>query len=256
MDRLKGKVAIVTGAAFGLGKAQAELFASEGARVILTDICEEAGATLAQAIQSSGAEAHFQVQDVTESDSWGELMRHAITLYGGLDILVNNAGIAIHNNLEQIELEEWRKVIDVNLDSVFRGTQEAIRHMKACGGGSIVNISSVMGIVADPELASYNASKGGVRMFTKAAALHCAKAGNNIRVNSVHPGYILTERLKKIFSSGPAGQELKAKLERLHPVHELGDPEDVAWGALYLASDESRFVTGSELVIDGGYSAQ
>jgi NAD(P)-dependent dehydrogenase (short-subunit alcohol dehydrogenase family) len=255
MKRVEGKVALVTGGAKGIGRETALLLAAEGARVVVTDLDQSGGKAVAEAIEQAGGEALFLLQDVTEESTWETVIAATKLRFGALDILVNNAGIGISGNVEEASLADWRKVMAVNLDSVFLGTKYAILAMKE-RGGSIVNISSIEGIIADPELAAYNASKGGVRLFTKSAALHCAKSGYKIRVNSVHPGYIWTPMVEGHLTQRgdvAAGREAIAKL---HPVGHLGEPMDIAAGILYLASDESKFVTGSELVIDGGYTAQ
>ena len=179
----------------------------------------------------------------------------AVDAFGQLDIVVNNAGVALGANVEDTTLDDWRKLMSINLDGVFLGTKCAIAAMKD-HGGSIINLSSIEGLIGDPNLAAYNASKGGVRIFTKSAALHCAKAGYKIRVNSVHPGYIWTPMVEGYVGASADPEATKAALAALHPLGHIGEPDDIAYGVLYLASDESKFVTGAELVIDGGYTAQ
>ncbi len=170
--------------------------------------------------------------------------------------MVNNAGLGIGGNAEDTTLEDWRKLMRVNLDGVFLGTKHGIRAMKDHKSGSIINLSSIEGLIGDPNLAAYNASKGGVRLFTKSAALHCAKSGYNIRVNSIHPGYIWTPMVENYLKQvGNVAAGRKA-LDSLHPIGHVGEPDDIGWGVVYLVADESKFVTGSELVIDGGYTAQ
>jgi NAD(P)-dependent dehydrogenase (short-subunit alcohol dehydrogenase family) len=175
--------------------------------------------------------------------------------FGRLDIAVNNAGVALAGDVEHASLEQWRWLMSINLDGVFLGAKHAIAAMKRTGG-SIINISSIEGIIGDANLAAYNASKGGVRIFTKSAALYCAKAGYKIRVNSIHPGYIWTPMVEQLLQTQPDPEAAKAYIAGLHPAGRLGEPDDIAYGVLYLASDESKFVTGAELVIDGGYTAQ
>jgi 3(or 17)beta-hydroxysteroid dehydrogenase len=244
MNRVKGKTALVTGASLGLGRATATLLADEGARVILTDILDAEGGALADEIISRGGEA-----------DWARVMAATTSRFGPLDILVNNAGVALSANVEETTLEQWRWLISINLDGVFLGTRAAIGVMKG-RGGSIINLSSIEGLIGDPNLAAYNASKGGVRLFTKSAALHCAKAGYRIRINSVHPGYIWTPMVEGYAGSQDDPEAAKAAIAALHPMGHIGQPDDIAYGVLYLSSDESKFVTGAELVIDGGYTAQ
>ena len=253
MARVAGKVAIVSGAANGIGKATAQLLAKEGAKVVIGDLKEEDGQKAVAEIKAAGGEVVFVKLNVTDEAAWKAAIEQTLKLYGRLDIAVNNAGIAYSGSVESTSLEDWRRVQSINLDGVFLGTQVAIEAMKKSGGGSIVNLSSIEGLVGDPTLAAYNASKGGVRLFTKSAALHCAKSGYKIRVNSVHPGYIWTPMVAGLTKEDAAARQ---KLVDLHPIGHLGEPNDIAYGILYLASDESKFVIGSELVIDGGYTAQ
>ena len=255
MGRVQGKVALVTGAAKGIGEACALLLAKEGAKVVVSDLDRAAGEVVAAKIVAAGGEALFMQQDVTDEASWPTAIAATEARFGALHVLVNNAGIAIPGNAVDCTLADWRKTLAVNLDAVFLGTKYAIPAMTG-KNGSIINISSIEGIVADPNLASYNASKGGVRIFTKSAALHCGKAGLKVRVNSVHPGYIWTPMVEDYIRSIGDVDKGRAALDALHPIGHVGDAMDVAWGVLYLASDESKFVTGSELVIDGGYTAQ
>ncbi len=255
MGRVQGKVALVTGAAKGIGQACALLLAKEGAKVVVSDLDRAAGEAVAAKIVADGGEALFIQQDVTDEASWPAAIAATEARFGALHVLVNNAGIAIPGNAVDCTLADWRKTLAVNLDAVFLGTKYAIPAMTG-KNGSIINISSIEGIIADPNLASYNASKGGVRIFTKSAALHCGKAGLKVRVNSVHPGYIWTPMVEDYIRSIGDVDKGRAALDALHPIGHVGDAMDVAFGVLYLASDESRFVTGSELVIDGGYTAQ
>ncbi|MES1201945.1 MAG: glucose 1-dehydrogenase [Pseudomonadota bacterium] len=255
MKRVQGKVALVTGASLGLGRAAALMLAREGAKVIVTDIKESEGGAVAEEIIVKGGEAMFLRHDVAAEGDWTRVMASAKSRFGGLDILVNNAGVALAGTAENTKLEQWRWLMSINLDGVFLGTRCAIEEMKD-HGGSIINLSSIEGLVGDPNLAAYNASKGGVRLFTKSAALHCAKAGYKIRVNSIHPGYILTPMVEGYIGGQADPDAARIGLAAMHPLGHLGEPDDIAYGVLYLASDESKFVTGSELVIDGGYTAQ
>ena len=256
MERVKNKVAIITGGASGLGEAQAKTLAKEGAAVVVTDIDRATGEEVVCAIKEAGGRAIFVKQDVSLPNSWSEVIQQTIGEFGGLHILVNNAGIAPVQDFETSTLEDWRKVTAVNLDGVYLGTQAAINHMKNNGGGSIINMSSIVGIVGNARSsAAYCASKGGVRVYTKAAAIHCGREGYSIRVNSVHPGYVKTPMVEKIID-GRGGPEFLKQIEALHPIGRIGEPQEIANGVLFLASDESSFMTGSELVIDGGYTAQ
>lgn len=255
MDRVSGKVAIVTGAAKGIGEATARLLAREGASVVVTDLDAAGGEAVAKQIAAAGGKALFLHQDVTSEGGWVEIIAATVKAFGSLGILVNNAGVAFPGTVEDTTLDAWRKLMAVNLDAVFLGTKHAIGAMKE-KGGSIINLSSIEGLVGDPNLAAYNASKGGVRLLTKSAALHCARSGYGVRVNSVHPGFIWTPMVEgylETFGDVDEGREATGKL---HPVGHLGEPQDIAAGILYLASDESSFMTGAELVIDGGFTAQ
>lgn len=256
MNRVQGKVAIITGGAKGIGRAAALLLSSEGAKIVITDLVEAEGNAVVSEINKAGGDAIFLLQDVTDEDSWVRVMVETKKAFGKVNIVVNNAGIGVAGTAEHETLEAWKRMISVNLDSVFLGTKHAILAMKDGTQGSIINISSIEGIIADPDLAAYNASKGGVRIFSKSAALHCAKSGYKIRVNTIHPGYILTPMVQKYLAGFSDGNERKAKLDGMHPIGHMGEPNDIAYGILYLASEESKFVTGSELVIDGGYTAQ
>jgi 3(or 17)beta-hydroxysteroid dehydrogenase len=264
MDRVKGKVAIITGAAGGLGKAQALLLAGEGARVVLTDIIETEPRETVEEIRRAGGEAIFVRHDVTRDEDWAEVIEQTLSSFGRLDVLVNNAGILMSKAIADMTLEDWRRVTSINLDGVFLGTKHAIGAMKKNGGGSIVNMSSVAGLVGMAgDSSAYCASKGGVRLFTKATALQCSKLGHdyNIRANSVHPGFIMTSMLEKAMRAattitGCTYEEAKKIREDSTMIGRLGEPEDIAYAVLYLASDESSYVTGTELVVDGGYTAR
>lgn len=253
MGRLSQKVALITGGASGLGRAMGLLFTDEGAKVVLTDINETQGQAVVTEIKNKGGDARFISHDVTSEEQWESVINQTLETFGQLDIVVNSAGVATLGNVEETSYEDWRKVNSINLDGVFLGTKHGVRAIKNNpAGGSIINLSSIMGLVGDANLAGYNASKGGVKLLSKSAALHCAQAGYKIRVNSIHPGYIRTPMVEGAIKGGHADEE---HLKSLHPVGHLGEPNDIAYGALYLASDESKFVTGSELVIDGGYTA-
>jgi NAD(P)-dependent dehydrogenase (short-subunit alcohol dehydrogenase family) len=250
--RLENKVALVTGGGSGLGEATSLRFAEEGATVIVSDIHLGSAQKVASAAAQGTGSAEAHLQDVTDEARWEELVAQIVEQHGHLDVLVNNAGIAIPGNAEDTTLADWQRTQSVNLDSVFLGTRAAIRAMKD-RGGSIINISSIEGIVGEPNAAAYNASKGGVRIFTKSAALHCAASGYGIRVNSIHPGFIRTPMLENAAAAMDASfmDQVLAAI----PLGEPGAPLDIANGALFLASDESRYMTGAELVIDGGYTA-
>ena len=254
MNRLKDKVALVTGGALGLGRATVLLMAREGATIAVTYMRDDDGASAVAEVEKAGGTACFFHHNVSSEDDWIKVVDEAVAKYGRLDIFVNNAGIAIPGNAEDAALADWQRVISVNLDGVFLGTKHGIRGIKQGErGGSIINISSIEGLIGDPDLAAYNASKGGVRLLTKSAALHCARTGTGVRVNSIHPGFVWTPMV----ANGPGDAEARRKaLIALHPVGHLGEPDDIGWGAVYLASDEAKFITGSELVIDGGYTAQ
>jgi 3(or 17)beta-hydroxysteroid dehydrogenase len=258
MDRVKGKVAIVTGAALGLGEAAARLLAREGARVVLTDVKEDEGRRAAASIGSEGHEAMFISHDVADERAWEQVIEATFDQYKRLDVLVNNAGVGWGGPPEDETAERWRKLMSINLDGVFLGTKHAIRAMKRVPpeDGSIINLSSIEGLVGDPNLGAYNASKGGVRLYTKSVALYCAKAGLKIRVNSVHPGYIWTPMVENYLRQHGDVAEGRKQLDAMHPIGHVGEPDDIAYGVLYLASDEAKFITGAELVIDGGYTAR
>lgn len=256
MKRVSGKVAIVTGSGAGLGEAQAKRLSEEGAAVVVTDIDTTGGERVAEDIRQNGGRATYVRQDVCDPDVWGEVITRTVETFGSFDILVNNAGFAPAQNFESVTLEDWRKVTAVNLDGVYLGTQAAINWMKGNGGGSIVNISSIVGLIGEPATPAYCAAKGGMRLYTKAAALHCARQGYAIRVNSVHPGYIRTPLLEQAAKMTGDVEAFLAQAAAMHPIGRLGEPEEIANGVLFLASDEASFVTGTELVIDGGYTAQ
>lgn len=250
-DRVAGKAALVTGGASGLGRESALLFAAEGARVAVTDINEEGGRAVVEEI---GDAAIFIPHDVTSERQWVDAVRRTADAFGGLHILVNSAGIGLTKTVEDIELEEWRRVHAIDVDSVFLGCKHAIPEMAKSGGGSIVNISSVAGIIAGHNMAAYNSAKAAVRHLSKSVALHCARKGYNIRSNSIHPAFIDTPILDK-HKERFGTEEALAKLARQIPIGRVGQPREVANAILFLASDESSFITGAELAIDGGISA-
>lgn len=250
--RVAGKVALITGGAEGIGRACALRLAEEGAHAVIGDINEKAGRAVAAEIQAAGGAAGFLTLDVTDEAAWEKTVSHIVGENGGLDILVNNAGITIIRSVTETTLEEWRNIAAINLDGVFLGTKHAMRVMKR--GASVINISSILGITAVEKLSAYGATKGGVRLFSKAAALDGAKAG--IRVNSVHPGYIHTAMMEDTCHRDYGSLEKGlAELGKLHPIGRVGLPKDIANGVLFLASDDASFITGTELVIDGGYTA-
>jgi 3(or 17)beta-hydroxysteroid dehydrogenase len=254
--RVAGKTALVSGAATGIGEAIAKCLAAEGARVAVGDIDESAGPAVAAAIRAAGGEASFVPLDVTHEAAWQAAIAAVEGEFGRLDILVNNAGIAIIEKVDEMSLQDWRKVMAVNIDGVFLGTKHAVPAMRRAGGGSIVNISSILGLAGEEKLSAYCASKGAVRLFTKAVALECGRDGSGIRVNSIHPGYIHTAMMEETCHRDYGDLAIGlAELGKLHPIGRVGRPEEIAAGVLYLASDESKFVTGSELAIDGGYTA-
>ncbi|MCY4191597.1 MAG: glucose 1-dehydrogenase [Rhodospirillaceae bacterium] len=254
--RVAGRIAIVTGAASGLGKRTAEMLAIEGAKVVTTDINLQGVQKVAADI---GDQAIALGHDVTSEADWQAVIKETIRTFGGLHVLVNNAGIGIPGTVEETTLETWHQIHAVDLDSVFLGCKHACRPIaKSVRGsgmtGSIVNISSVAGIIAASNLAAYNSAKAAVGHLSKSVALHCAREGYNIRCNSVHPAFVDTPILDQI-SGALTIEEIKAKMARQLPLGHIGDPTDVGYAVLYLASDESRFMTGAALVLDGGVSA-
>ena len=261
--RLKDKVALITGGSSGLGACAARLFVQEGAKVVIADIAEEQGRTLARGL---GAAARFVRLDVTSEENWIAAIAETVTGFGAIHVLVNSAGIGLSKTVEDIELEEWRKVHAIDLDGVFLGCKHGVKEIKkhvgvsaplgggGKPGGSIINISSISGIIAGANMAAYNSAKAGVRLLSKSVALHCAKSGYNIRCNSVHPTFIDTPILDK-YRTRLGEEVMQQKLGRQVPIGRLGRPEEVGWPLVFLASDESSFMTGSEVVIDGGISA-
>jgi NAD(P)-dependent dehydrogenase (short-subunit alcohol dehydrogenase family) len=256
MDRLKGKVAIVTGGARGLGRAQCRRMAEEGAKVAVTDVIDGEGRAVADEIAAAGGEGRYWSLDVTDEERVRRVFAEVVEAWGRLDVLVNNAGIAgADKPTDELTVEEWEKVQAVNVRGVFLCTKHAIAPLREAGGGSIVNLSSIYGIVGAPDIPAYHASKGAVREMTKVDALLYADDG--IRVNSVHPGFIWTPLVAGLAEEqGMSEHEFVERTAAKHPIGRMGEPDDVAWGVVYLASDEAAFLTGSELVIDGGYTAQ
>lgn len=252
--RLAGKVALVTGAGSGLGAASARRLAAEGARLMLTDVDADAVRAVAESIGSAD-QAACAAHDVTRPDDWERAVRDTVEQFGRLDVLVNNAGVSGGvQELMTLELEAWRRTLSVNLDGVFLGMRHAGPAIAAAGGGSIINLSSILGKVGMAGAAAYCASKGGVAMLTKAAALEWAPLG--IRVNSVHPGFIDTPMVSGAFQDLENANEMRDMVISRHALARLGVPREIADAVLFLASDESSFVTGAELVVDGGYTAQ
>jgi NAD(P)-dependent dehydrogenase (short-subunit alcohol dehydrogenase family) len=256
--RVAGKKALVTGAAQGLGAAQARMLAREGAQVLLADINVPLADAVAKAINAElGQDSCIACYlDVTQEADWVAAIELARTALGGLSVLVNNAGIGVRGNIENCTLEDWKRGFAVNVDSVFLGCKHALPLMKDNQPGSIINISSIAGLIASDTMPGYNASKAAVWMLSKSVALHCAKMGWDIRSNSVHPTFIDTPILDgMVTSTGKPKDVIMGKLARQIPLGRVGHPDDIANGVLYLASDESRFMTGAELKLDGGISA-
>ncbi|MBE9047482.1 glucose 1-dehydrogenase [Pleurocapsales cyanobacterium LEGE 10410] len=255
MNRVKDKVVLVTGAVLGIGRATCLLLAREGAKVAVTDILDEEGKELAQKIAQDGGEAEYWHLDVSQESQVQQVFGEVSQKWGKIDILVNNAGISgVDKPTHEITAEEWNKLMAINVNGVFFCTKHAIPIMMNHGGGSIINLSSIYGLVSAPDIPAYHASKGAVRLMTKTDALLYAK--DKIRVNSVHPGFIWTPLVDKYLQQQGDVESGRKKLDSLHPIGHIGEPDDIAYGILYLASDESKFVTGSELVIDGGYTAK
>jgi len=255
MGRVDNKIALITGAAQGLGASMAGLLARHGARLVLTDINLEGVQKTADDINVTHPDVAIALeQDVSSETVWQQTIDSTRDRFGRLDILVNNAGIGSIASVEDETLENWRHVHAIDLDSVFLGCKYGIPLMAASGGGSIVNVSSISGIIAGHNLAAYNSAKAAVRHLSKSVALHCAHEKNSIRCNSVHPVFIDTPILDGLTAGQDRGAALD-KLGRQVPLGRVGKPDDVAYAVLYLASDESQFVTGSEIRIDGGISA-
>ncbi|MXY22550.1 MAG: glucose 1-dehydrogenase [Dehalococcoidia bacterium] len=248
--RLEGKVALITGGSRGQGETEADLFVKEGAKVVIADILEPEGNAVVAQIRESGGDASFIRLDVTSEDDWQDAVEFTLNTYGRLDILINNAAIYKRTPIVQTGLDEWNQIMDINSTGVFLGTKHAVPAMQKSGGGSIINISSTAGLVGSERGSAYGASKGSVRLFTKYTAIQ--HAGDGIRANSIHPGPIDTEMIKENIST----PEDRAESEARVPLGRIGTVMDVAYGALFLASDESSFMTGAELVVDGGVTAR
>ena len=257
MNRLHHKVCIVTGGALGIGRACVQRMAGEGARVAIFDVLDEPGQALADTLRADGADARYWHVDVANeamvAGAIDEVARH----FGAVHCLVNNAGISGSTRLtHELDAADWDRVMSVNVKGVFFCTKHAIPHLKQAGGGSIINLSSIYGLVGAPDVPAYHASKGAVTLMSKTDAM--IYAPDRIRVNSIHPGYIWTPMVENHLRASGATDLTAARADvgRLHPLGHVGEPDDIAWGAVYLASDESRFMTGAALVIDGGYTAR
>ena len=247
--RVADKVVLITGAAQGLGEASSQALAREGAIVVLTDVQDDAGAAVADAIRSSGGRAAFLHLDVTSEDEWINVVSRVVTTYGRIDVLVNNAAVAITAaSIADVSLADWRKQHSVNVEGTFLGIKHSLPVIRGSGGGSIINMSSTTGLRGALGMAAYSATKGAIRLLSKSVAVECAKVNDQVRVNSVHPGMIATPGLANVLQHGPASGQSPQDIK-------TGRPEDVAGAIVYLASDESVFVTGSELVVDGGRTA-
>ena len=249
--RLEGKVAIVTGGARGQGATEARMFAQEGAKVVIGDVRDELGMQVEAEIRELGGEAVYLHLDVTSQDDWDRAIQTAEDQFGKVDVLVNNAAIVLRKNIEETTSEDWDSIMEVNAKGVFLGTRAAIPAMRRAGGGSIINISSISGLVSIGPPA-YIATKGAVRLFTKSTAIQ--HAADNIRANSIHPGSVDTD-MRRDGLTNQSEEEIQARVDQI-PLGRVGTTEDISYGALFLASDESSFMTGSELVIDGGYTAK
>lgn len=255
MGRVEGKVALVTGAALGIGRETCLLLARDGAAVAVTDVLEAEGQEVVEEIQAHGGRARFWRLDVASEPQVQSVVADVVRTFGQLNVLVNNAGISgASRPTHEITEAEWDRVMAINVKGAFFCTKHAIPAMRVAGGGSIINLSSIYGLVGAADAPPYHASKGAVRLMSKTDALLYARDG--IRVNSVHPGFIWTPMVERFLRAGGDVAEGRKALDALHPIGHLGEPEDIAYGILYLASDESKFVTGSELVIDGGYTAR
>lgn len=256
MDRLKNKVCIVTGGALGIGRATCLLFAREGAKVAVTDVADSEGAQLAREIAASGGVAEYWHLDVSSEKEVRDVFTKIHKRFGKIDVLVNNAGIAGTNKpTHEVTEQDWDRLMAVNVKGVFFCTKYAVPYMKSVRHGSIINLSSIYGMIGAGDNPPYHASKGAVRLMSKNDAV--LYAPDDIRVNSVHPGFIWTPMVEGAAKGSGVGVKDFCKIiEARHPLGHMGEPDDIAWGIVYLASDESKFVTGSELVIDGGYTAQ
>ncbi|MGB5949407.1 MAG: SDR family oxidoreductase [Parvibaculum sp.] len=255
MGRVDGKMAFVTGGAQGLGRASALMLAKEGARVTVADINAKGAAAVAEEINALYPGRAFSVAlDVTSEAQWKEALAAADKAMGGINVLFNNAGIGGGTTVEDTDFETWKRVQAVDVDSVFLGCKYAIPYMIPHAPGSIINTSSIAGLIAGHNMAAYNAAKAGVWLLSKSVALHCAKRGYRIRSNTIHPTFIDTPILDGM-ARGMSREDLVKKLARQVPLGMVGDPDDVAYAVVYLASDESKFMTGAEIKLDGGISA-
>lgn len=251
--RLQDKIVLITGGASGIGLATARAALQEGAKVIISDRNIQGGEA---AVAELGGAIEFLPQDVTKEDRWVEVISHIVNKYGRLDGLVNNAGCGSLHNIEDETLEGWRFVHAVNVESTFLGCKYAVKAMKQTGGGSIVNLSSVAGLLGAPDLAAYCSAKGAVRLLTKSVAMWCAQQKYEIRCNSVHPSFLYTPMVQSMIDVAPDGEKMRRRLERTAPLGRMGKPEDAANMILFLLSDESPFITGAEFAVDGGTTAQ
>ena len=248
--RLEGKVALITGGSRGQGAAEAKLFAKEGAKVVITDILDDEGKKIEAEIVELGGECLYIHQDVSNSRDWEDVVSKTVEHFGKIDILLNNAGIAVWGTNDDTSEEIWDSVMDINAKGVFLGTKYVVPEMKKNGGGSIINVSSISGIIGQPTIQPvYNASKGAVRIFTKSTAVQYGKYG--IRANSIHPGGVDTDMIAHITGDEQRQQRIKETV----PLQRIANPIEIAYGALFLASDESSYMTGSEMVMDGGVTA-
>lgn len=255
MDRLKGKVAVITGGALGLGRATALRMAEEGAAVAVCDILVQEANAFVDELAGRGFDACCWAMDVSREAEVQRVLAAVAQRFGRIDIMVNNAGvIGVNKPTDELTEAEWDFVQGINVKGVFFGTKHAIPHLRRAGGGSIINLSSIYGLISAPDIPPYHASKGAVRLMTKTDALLYAK--DRIRVNSVHPGFIWTPMVESYVQDQGDEAAAQVTLAAMHPLGHIGEPDDVAWGCVYLASDEAKFVTGAELVIDGGYTAR
>jgi NAD(P)-dependent dehydrogenase (short-subunit alcohol dehydrogenase family) len=266
MNRVDGKVAPISGAGQGIGARTAQVLAEAGASVVVSDINENTGKAVTETIQAVGHQALFHRLDVTQETDWKAVMERVCAQFGGLDVLVNNAGVELIKPVAELTLDEWRWITRINLDGVFLGTKYGIWAMTVGStarpkGGSIINLSSVAGITGSAFQSAYNMTKGGVRLFTKSVAHECGLLRNGVRVNSVHPGVIQTPMVEQAWKGwtavgyGENEEDTRQRVLSMHPIGRLGEPDDIAKAILYLASEDSSFVTGAELVVDGGFTA-
>ena len=253
MGRVAGKVALITGGASGLGLATAKLMAAEGAKIVVTDIQKDKGPAAAKEI---GGDALFLEHDVTSETRWQEVVAETERKFGKLNVVVNSAGIGTEGTIEDTSLADFRKMMAINVEGVFLGCKYGIAAMKKHNeASSIVDISSVAGLVSGYQMCAYSASKGAVRLMSKSVALHCARAGYNIRCNSVHPAFISTPMVEAPLAAAEDPDKARKRLLRMVPIGRIGEANDIGYMILYLASEESKFVTGAEMVVDGGCTA-